>query len=239
MSKYTVYISCRWLLLFAVVLGFNPTLSAQSEESFQVNQKLWEEEVEKCTFSKELKKPEEGEEIEYTPVEESDFNPESIVSSLKVLAYIFIGLLLILLLYFLLQSGIFKGNKSIKNQGEWLDKIEQIEEDLENNKLDGFIEQALKEGAWAIAIRLQYLLAIQQLNEGGAIVWKKQKTNGQYLKELSRSPYALNFKRATLTFEYIWYSDQNLTSSELKHYFNSIAKNVSSIVSQLKDKPHE
>jgi hypothetical protein len=221
----------KYYLIFMVFAGFflqNQTLRAQ--DSFTVDSVSWQKEVDKCSFSK--KTQVELEEVDYSQRVSSgrNFNFDGLSTSFQIFAYLFITVIVLLLIYALIQSGAFKRNRSIKTQGEWLNKIEQIEEDLENKDLNYFIEQALKEKAYNVAIRLQYLLAIQQLNESNFIIWKKQKTNGEYQRELKDTVFFIDFKKATLTFEYIWYSNNDFTDSKLLEYYNSIERNVENIL---------
>ena len=231
----TYYLVC-FLLLGGML--FN-SLSMKGQESFVVDSLKWEKEKNKCDFSKEITKEEQAErnEEQLDNLENEkprDFNIQGMSSAFQTFGIIFIVIMVLLLVYFIFQSGGFKRNRSIKSQGEWLEKIEQIEEDLENKDLHQFIKQAIKEGAYRVAIRLQYLLAIQQLNEAEAVVWKRQKTNGEYQKELIGTAFYIDFKKATLTFEFVWYSDTEFTSSSLSTYYNSIAENVDAILMGIK-----
>ena len=228
-----------YFLLFLILgIVYNSNLVAQ--QSFVVDSLSWEKEVSKCDFSKvkEYKKTEEKD-IDLDLSEPRSFDFDGMSSAFQTFAWIFIGIMILLLIYFILQSGGFKRNRSIKDNGEWLEKIEQIEEDLENKDLNYFIKQALKEEAYGVAIRLKYLLAIQQLNEAGAIVWKRQKTNGEYLRELNSSNYFISFKKATLTFEFVWYSDNEFTKSSLLAHYESITANVDSILLGIKQETNE
>lgn len=230
-SKKTYYLLL--LLSIGILLQSN---DSHAQQSFRVDSLSWEKQVQKCDFSKELESEDdttEDDEFTKTP-ERKSFNFDGLSASFQIFAWVFIGLLIILLIYFLIQSGAFKRNRAIKTKGEWLEKIEQIEEDLENKDLRYFIKQALKEEAYNVAIRLQYLLAIQQLNESEKISWKKQKTNGEYQTELKGSPYFIDFKKATLSFEYVWYSNTDFTASSLLQYYKSIEANVNSILKGLK-----
>ena len=46
--------------------------------------------------------------------------------------------------------------------------------------------------------------------------------------------FYIDFKKATLTFEFVWYSDTEFTSSSLSSYYNSIAENVDAILMGIK-----
>lgn len=219
------------------ILFLSPNLiSAQDNQPFRINEELWEKEVEKCIFNTdEIDAPKQ----EIRDInDENNFNPSTLIPSLTIFAYIFIGILFVLILMATIQSGVFKGNKRIKDKSEWLNKLEAIEENLKDNDLEQFIKQALKDQAWDVAIRLQYLSAIQALNRANFIVWKKQKTNGQYLKELKGKVVSIDFKKATYIFEYVWYSNTDFSLSDLKAYYKEIKTNVDAITNETKKEDH-
>ena len=220
-----------WVISF---LFLNPNLiSSQDNQTFKVNEELWEKEAEKCTFDKTSVK-ESPQEERITSNNTNTFDPRALGKSLIIFAYIFIGTILVLIVLAIVRSGALKGNRRIKDKGEWLNKLEAIEDNLQDNDLEQFIKQALKDKAWDVAIRLQYLFAIQTLNKANFIVWKKQKTNGQYLRELQGKIVGIDFKKATYIFEYVWYSNNDFSLSDLKTYYSEMETNVNAIIKETK-----
>ena len=67
------------------------------------------------------------------------------------------------------------------------------------------IEKALAAGQYRMAVRLQYLRTLKSLSEKELIAYKQDKTNLDYLMELSSRPYYPAFFRLTRHFEYSWY----------------------------------
>ena len=66
-------------------------------------------------------------------------------------------------------------------------------------------------------VRIYFLGLLKKLNEGGLIVWKKDKTNRDYLAELfSKEDFFDEVKKVTLAYEQVWYGDHSL-SVELYH----------------------
>jgi hypothetical protein len=89
--------------------------------------------------------------------------------------------------------------------------IEDIEANLEETELLPFIRQAIEQNNYALAVRLYYLEILKQLSGDRAIVWRKNKTNRQYLQEMATSPRLVEFRMLTLIFERIRYGGQALT----------------------------
>jgi hypothetical protein len=78
-----------------------------------------------------------------------------------------------------------------------IDRIEFVSE----------IDAAIARGDYRRASRLLYLRLLKQLSDAGRIVWKPEKTNHDYLRELGSNDLARSFARVTLLFDYIWYGD--------------------------------
>lgn len=102
---------------------------------------------------------------------------------------------------FLGRDGLFAA--PVKNK-----KLEVQEEELTD---DRYIEQQLKEavssGNYRLAIRFLYLQTLSRLAEKGWLLLSPDKTNYQYVNELTQKQYKNEFARITLVYEYAWYGD--------------------------------
>ena len=94
--------------------------------------------------------------------------------------------------------------------------IEEIEANLEETELIPFIRKAIDQSNYAMAVRLYYLEILKQLSGDKAIVWRKNKTNRQYLQEMSTSSRFVEFRMLTLIFERIRYGGQALTRAQFE-----------------------
>lgn len=88
--------------------------------------------------------------------------------------------------------------------------LEHIEENLPAADIPDFIRNALQAGDFKMAVRLHYLGLIQSLARRDWISWKRDKTNGDYLREMGARPVFEAFRDVTLVFERIWYGNRNL-----------------------------
>ncbi|NQX90865.1 MAG: hypothetical protein HRT74_01770 [Flavobacteriales bacterium] len=89
-------------------------------------------------------------------------------------------------------------------------EIDQLEENLEESDLEKALRLALASGNYKAAIRIWYLASIKELNRGGFIFWKKDKTNRQYIRELYGSALQRDFQKITLVFEKVWYGEYEI-----------------------------
>jgi len=96
--------------------------------------------------------------------------------------------------------------------------LEDIETNLQEADVESFLQKALKEGDYRLAVRLYYLAIIKELSLNNIINWKKDKTNGHYMRELRRKKYPKleEFRNATRIFEYVWYSDAPFDGAKFK-----------------------
>ena len=69
------------------------------------------------------------------------------------------------------------------------------------------IQAAIQQGNYRKAVRLYYLKTLKVLADKEIIQWKKDKTNGDYRREVSQSNHALSFGEVTRLFDYIWYGE--------------------------------
>lgn len=73
--------------------------------------------------------------------------------------------------------------------------------------LDALLADALRAGDYRRAVHFYYLMALRTLVDRGLVVWRREKTNHDYLDELGDAPARPAFEELTLLFDYLWYGD--------------------------------
>lgn len=116
-------------------------------------------------------------------------------------------IVLLIILIRLLTKHLNEKDNKLQEGTERLFTLEEIEEDLPLSELEQFLRMALEKKDYRTAVRVYYLMVIQDLNEAGLIQWERNKTNYQYLSELRNNPNYSAFSNLTLTFEYAWYGE--------------------------------
>lgn len=115
------------------------------------------------------------------------------------------GVVIYLLVKFLIGenvSAIFKKNSS------GIIDINLSEDHIELVDLDALLHTALAEKDFRLAIRYRYLKALKILSQKGIINWHFEKTNWDYLKEISMPSVKSHFKEVSYIYDYIWYGEQ-------------------------------
>jgi hypothetical protein len=107
--------------------------------------------------------------------------------------------------YRMLQSP---RNKKIARDGVEI-TLENLDQYLDETDLDQFLQAALADKNYALAIRLYYLQIIKTLAERHLIQWSREKTNRDYLRDMREHRLSAEFQRLTAEYERVWYGDQH------------------------------
>lgn len=103
-------------------------------------------------------------------------------------------------------GGVFsRGGAARGEVGGLLDAEDIAEVDLGTRLADALARDDHRE-----AVRVRYLLLLQALDAAGAIAWRRDKTNRQYIAEVraSAADRARPFARATRVFDAVWYGER-------------------------------
>jgi hypothetical protein len=112
--------------------------------------------------------------------------------------------------------------------------LTHLEDNLPEAELENPLRQAVEAGDYALAIRLHYLAILKELTLKKHIRWKREKTNGEYLRELSGSSLFAPVQEVTLIFERIWYGKVALGGDDffpLEMKFKKLLSQIDSGVS--------
>lgn len=161
-----------------------------------------------------------------------DFNPNlKVTMSLDWLWYGLSLAILLILIIFLIQ---FINRRNIRNRSQGSDYLiddDMPDEDaLRRANLSRQFDEAYQAGDYKSAYRLRYLNLLKQLIELNLIVYKKEKTNFDYLMQLGSHPISREFGKLTLAFDAIWYGDLVPAKSEfdlLMQDFDELGKELS------------
>ena len=182
-----------FILLFTLLTTTGYNISAQSEpekyhleniELHRFDEPTYKKLTDGVDFSEDDYQPKKKKKEEAPPP-----NFEGIGAFLKFFFIVLgIGLLVFLLVKALNNENLFSPrDKKLKPTAN-ID-LEKIEEDLEKTELDDPIRQAIAAENYSLAVRLYYLAILKNLSLSKKIKWKKDKTNGEYLRELSGTPF--------------------------------------------------
>jgi hypothetical protein len=131
---------------------------------------------------------------------------------LKIISYVLLFAILGAIVYFIVQNTSM-GSKRVKKEQTANDLTSPVE-DIEAIDLNTMLERALAGGDLRLVIRVYYLTLLHKLHESGNIVWKKNKTNLDYLLELlTKGSYYDEVRHLTRAYETVWYGEQPMTAA--------------------------
>ncbi|HMJ68307.1 MAG TPA: DUF4129 domain-containing protein [Cyclobacteriaceae bacterium] len=147
---------------------------------------------------------------------------------IQLIAYTLVFIGVGFLLYYVLRNASFSLNPRIKKA-----KITDITvpvENIEEVDIEGLLKQALANGDFRLAVRVHYLLLLKKLNQAEFIIWKKDKTNRDYLSELyGRDTVYDDVRKLTLAYELVWYGERGVSHDSFQRIsgeFESVNRQV-------------
>lgn len=142
--------------------------------------------------------------------------------------YFFIGLG-IALLVFLIVKMIGAKNIFTKKPLETILPYDVLNENIHEIDYDKELQRLVGEGKFRLAVRLLYLRALKKLSDAQIIQWQPDKTNYNYLTEISKPELKNGFSDLTLQFDYIWYGDFPIDADKfepIKQSFNQFNNQI-------------
>ncbi len=129
-----------------------------------------------------------------------------------------------------LAEGVFKlRTMTIKNGDA------EVEEEIINEEtdFDAMIRQALQNNNHRQAVRYQYLRTLHTLAGKKFITLSPDKTNYQYVRELSNRDHQNDFASLTLNYEYVWYGEFSIDQilyQKIETGFTNLNKKLQNLI---------
>ena len=129
-----------------------------------------------------------------------------------------ISILIILFVVYLIVKII------INKEGGWIfgksaKKItvsEITEEDIHSLDFNTIITKAKNEKNYRLATRYYYLWLLKSFSDRNIIEWDIEKTNGDYINEISNAELKSEFQFLSYVYEYSWYGEFDLTQTDFE-----------------------
>ena len=93
---------------------------------------------------------------------------------------------------------------------------------------DLLLRNAIRNGNYRLAVRYLYLQSLQRLSEKKFIEINTNKTNYEYVMEVSKHKFANEFASLTLQYEYVWYGEYPVNErlfEQIQSSFTQFKKN--------------
>lgn len=222
-SLYLRKIGLLFIYLCLIFLS-TETLYADVNDSLTISKQNWRKTVGETDFTE-----------TYTETQtNSKFNFKPSLGWIKsdltrnIFTVIVLGIL-VFLLYLLLRNKVFNFDKKITNKE--LYQVFDENADISNLDLDSIFSKVMLEQNYRLAIRIRFLMVLKVLVSQEYLRWEKDKTNGDYIRELSKTNLILDFKHLVFIFERIWFSDVEINASD----FSILNPSFTNFISKLKE----
>ena len=120
--------------------------------------------------------------------------------------------LLAALVFYLHNNGMLFGRSARKLSSA--NSPQEEEENIYTTDFENAIKIALTEGDYRLAVRLYFLRMLKHMADKQLLRYEADKTNMDYLFELSGSAYYKDFAQASRNYEYVWYGKFPLTKEQ-------------------------
>ncbi|GLB50264.1 DUF4129 domain-containing protein [Neptunitalea lumnitzerae] len=124
----------------------------------------------------------------------------------EIMIYASIALLIFLIIKLFLNINLksFSSKKAHKKADIQFTEDEHI---IKNEDINKLIKEAVAKENYRLAVRYYYLLTLQDLSERELIHWEQQKTNKDYIVEISKEVLKVPFDYITNLYDYIWFGN--------------------------------
>lgn len=113
-----------------------------------------------------------------------------------------IGIVVFIIIKVIGSDSIF-----IKKSKETILPYDVLNENIHDIDYEAELQKLIAKGRYRLAVRLLYLSCLKKLSDAEIIQWQPEKTNYNYLSEISDPNIKTNFSTLTHQFDYIWYGD--------------------------------
>ncbi|WP_289062060.1 DUF4129 domain-containing protein [uncultured Zobellia sp.] len=148
---------------------------------------------------------------------------------IRLVPYLLLGVLIYILIRFFLNINASALKQASKNKA--LVSLSEEEHIIKNENIQDLINQALSQKDFRLAVRYSYLHVLKLMSEKELISWELQKTNDDYLKEISKTDLQSPFTAITRLYNFTWYGGFYIDETayqKAKGTFESIEKIISS-----------
>lgn len=154
-----------------------------------------------------------------------DWNPGWLAPVAKYGSLILLIGLLIWLISMVVKQYISEPGISKEDLLSWEVNPDKISYD----KLEELLESYLKENNHRQALRILFLMVLKDLSSMELIIWKKNKTNHDYLRELKDTGIQLSYRRISIAFDAARYGNYIVTENSflvVREHFDAIQKAI-------------
>lgn len=144
-------------------------------------------------------------------------NGAKALSGIEIAMKIIAFLVIIFVIYLIVKVIINKEGGWIFGKSAKKIKVSEItEEDIHSMDFYSSITKAKKENNWRLATRYYYLWLLKSFSDKEIIEWDIEKTNADYLNEISNLELKNEFQFLSYVYEHSWYGEFELSKTDFE-----------------------
>jgi hypothetical protein len=156
---------------------------------------------------------------------------ESSRNFVNVLMKVVAVLIILFVIYLIVKSIMNKEGQWIfgRNSDKKIIRYDEIEKNLHLVDFEKRIQEALKSGEKRLCIRYYYLFLLKKMSEKHLIAWDAEKTNSDYLHEITNETLKNDFSYLSYLYNYIWYGEFTIDETAFERAKTAFEKTIQSI----------
>ena len=217
----------RFSLLLVLVFSF-VLKGIGSVDPVKLDKAKWEQLKEDVKYIEDPKEKKEDEEQKEQETEDQGsgevVNPPNL-PDLSGLGYVLTAVIIVILLIAIILL-INQSNKSasVEVKRKQAATLEEAEDDLPDVELTDLFQEQIDKGEWRLALRVKFLMILQDLMDRKHIIWHKRKTNQQFAREIKNTNIRLSFTLLASTFDRVWYGNNVLSETDFNATIGELDK---------------
>lgn len=141
----------------------------------------------------------------------------------KILAYLIILAVIIMIIKIIINK---EGGWIFKKDAKKIKTTTYFEEDIHSINFKDIITKEKNNNNLRICVRYYYLWLLKSLSDRCIINWDKEKTNSDYIYEISNPKIKEEFEFLSYIYDYCWYGEFEITSADFEkveaHFKNAL-----------------
>lgn len=231
--------SKRYIVQILFLFSLLTIQNSVAQSGFTLNKDRWEKERGNIDFEQEFEKKEEKKTSEIDLKKISDKIPDADHSFgdgwkmiLKIVAAIVIVGTIIFILYSVFKQQGFDRSLTAVDLNASAEDTEQRMDEVHEDELTTLLKQALDTNEHRLAMRFQFLILLKLLMTLERIDWKKNKTNGDYIRETRKYHWNPQFTSTTNYYEGFWYAQKECTADHVGFYIQETNQLIATLKAQ-------
>ena len=130
----------------------------------------------------------------------------------SILPYLIIGGIVVFIVWLFYRLN--PGAKILKSQESPDVFFTEEEEIIKTKDIQKLVQKALENQDYRLAVRYSYLLILKRLSNANFIEYEFEKTNSDYIAEITSENIKTQFQKVTTLYDYIWYGSFSVTQAD-------------------------